>query len=128
MLSKKSSTARDQLEMVTVDQLVPQAHLVRKLEAAIDFSFIHDRVKDLYSEVGRPSIDAALLIKLPFIQYIFGIRSIRQTIKVTRQTWLIAGFLNWDSMILFLTSPPSGRIINVGLKKAHFSKISSSKS
>lgn len=60
MLSKKSSNARDQLE-ITIDQLVPQDHLVRKLEAAIDFSFIYDRVKDLYSKVGHPSIDAVLL-------------------------------------------------------------------
>ncbi|CAH0344698.1 hypothetical protein BCI9360_00961 [Bacillus sp. CECT 9360] len=45
--------------MVTLDQPVPQDHLVRKMEAALDFSFIYDLVKDIYSEVGRPSIDAA---------------------------------------------------------------------
>ncbi|WP_286675974.1 hypothetical protein [Peribacillus frigoritolerans] len=40
MLSKHSSIQRDRLEMVTLDQLVPANHLVRKIEAAIDFSFI----------------------------------------------------------------------------------------
>ena len=46
-----------QLEMTAWDQLVPQDHLVRKMEAALDFSFIYDLVKDMYSEVERPSID-----------------------------------------------------------------------
>ncbi|CAH0191621.1 hypothetical protein SRABI133_01676 [Peribacillus simplex] len=57
MLSKHDSIQRDQLEMITLDQLVPSNHLVRKMEAAIDFSFIYDLVKDMYSEIGRPSID-----------------------------------------------------------------------
>ena len=43
-------------------------------------SFIYDLVKDMYSEVGRPSINPVILIKLTFIQYTFGIRSMRQTI------------------------------------------------
>jgi len=41
-MSKNQINEREQLEMLTIDQLVPQDHLVRKLEAAIDFSlFIH---------------------------------------------------------------------------------------
>ncbi|MDP9739034.1 UNVERIFIED_ORG: hypothetical protein QFZ59_000864 [Bacillus sp. B2I3] len=39
MLSKHDSIQRDQLEMITLDQLVPPNHLVRKIEAAIDFTF-----------------------------------------------------------------------------------------
>ncbi|MDW7616443.1 IS5/IS1182 family transposase, partial [Peribacillus simplex] len=72
MLSKHDSIQRDQLEMITLDQLVPPNHLFRKLEAAIDFTFIYDLVKEMYSEVGRPSIDPVILVKLTFIQYTFG--------------------------------------------------------
>jgi transposase len=81
MLSKHNSIQRDQIEMIALDELVPANHLVRKIEAAIDFSFIYDLVKDMYSEVGRPSIDPVILIKLTFIQYTFGIRSMRKTIE-----------------------------------------------
>ncbi|CAH0134892.1 hypothetical protein SRABI134_00381 [Peribacillus sp. Bi134] len=80
MLSKHNSIQRDQLEMITLDQLVPANHLVRIIEASIDFNFIYDLVKDMYSEVGRPSIDSVILVKLIFIQYTFGIRSMRKTI------------------------------------------------
>jgi hypothetical protein len=49
MLSKHNSIQRDQLEMIALDQLVPVNHLVRKMEATIDFYFIYDLVKDMYS-------------------------------------------------------------------------------
>ncbi|PAW26344.1 transposase [Peribacillus simplex] len=81
MLSKHDSIQRDQLEMITLDQLVPPNHLVRKMEASIDFTFIYDLMKDMYLEVGRPSIDPVILVKLTFIQYTFGIRSMHKTIE-----------------------------------------------
>ncbi|KRG13734.1 hypothetical protein ACA30_14650 [Virgibacillus soli] len=81
MMTKNQNNRREQLEMLTIEQLVPQDHLVRKLDAAIDFSFIYPLVEDLYSTIGRPSIDPVVLIKMTFIQYTFGIRSMRQTIK-----------------------------------------------
>ena len=82
MLSKNTQINRDQLEMIALEQLVPSNHLVRKLEASIDFSFIYPLVEDMYSsERGRPSIDPVILIKMAFIQYTFGIRSMRKTIE-----------------------------------------------
>lgn len=39
--STESETNRTQLEMVTLDELVPADHLVRKIEAVIDFKFIY---------------------------------------------------------------------------------------
>ncbi|CAK6472817.1 hypothetical protein ACE8FZ_26290 [Peribacillus frigoritolerans] len=59
--------------MITLDQLVPANYLVRKIEASIDVTFIYDLVKDMYSKVGRPSIDPVILVKLTFIQYSFCI-------------------------------------------------------
>ena len=66
--------------MITLDQLVRPNQLVHKIEAALDFTFIYDLVKDMYSEVGRPSINPVILLKLTFIQYTFGIPSLRETI------------------------------------------------
>lgn len=80
-MGKKSEIDRSQVEMISLDDLVPKNHLVRKLEAAIDLSFIYDEVRDLYKPYGRESIDPVVLIKIVLIQYIFGIRSMRQTIK-----------------------------------------------
>ncbi len=77
--------------MITLDQLVPPNHLVRKMEAAIDFTFIYDLVKDMYSEVGRPSIDPVILVKLTFIQYTFGIVICVKRLKKLKLIWLTVG-------------------------------------
>lgn len=81
MMGIKDTIDKKQIEMLSLDQLVPEDHLVRKLEKAIDLSFIYPLVKDLYSPYGTESIDPVVLIKLNIIQYTFGIRSMRQTMK-----------------------------------------------
>jgi transposase len=58
------------------------------MEDAIDFTFIYDLVKGMYSEVRRPSIDPVILVKLTFIQYTLGIRSMRKTIEEAETIWL----------------------------------------
>lgn len=63
----------------TIDELVPQDHLVRKLESSLDWSFIYPLVKDLYSDKGRKSIDPVVLFKMIFIDKLFGINSMRKT-------------------------------------------------
>ena len=81
MMGKRTKDDRTQIQMLSIDDLVPQDHLIRKIDAAIDLSFIYDKVKHLYKPGGRESIDPVVLIKIVMIQYIFGIRSMRQTIK-----------------------------------------------
>ena len=68
--------------MVTLSSLVPSDHLLRKIDALIDFSLIHDRVAHLYSaDNGRPALDPVLLFKMLFVGYLFGIRSERQLMR-----------------------------------------------
>ena len=82
MMTRDGGKNRDQVEFTSLDELVPEDHLVRKLENAIDWSFIYEMVADSYCEDnGRPSLDPVILIKLPVVQYMFGIRSMRQTIQ-----------------------------------------------
>ncbi len=113
ILSKHHANQRDQLEIITLDQLVPANHLVRKMESSIDFTFIYDLVKDMYSEVGRPSIDPVILVKLTFIQYTFGIRSMRKTIEEVETNMAYRWFLGYGHLI----SQRSGKIMNDALKR-----------
>ncbi|OQA62237.1 MAG: Transposase DDE domain protein [bacterium ADurb.Bin270] len=70
------------MEFVTLEELVPGDHLLRKVEKAIDFGFIRERVKGLYCpNNGRPAIDPVVLFKMLFIGYLFGIRSERQLVR-----------------------------------------------
>lgn len=79
---KKPGPQQTELEMVSVESLVPPDHLLRKIEAVIDFSFIHDRVAGLYCpDNGRPPLDPTLMFKALFIGYLFGVRSERQLVR-----------------------------------------------
>ena len=70
---------RNQLEMVTLDDLVPQDHLLRKIDQAINLNFIHDLTRDLYSNTGRRCIDTVVLFKIVLLNFIYGNNSIRKT-------------------------------------------------
>ena len=77
----KTFEARNQVAFYALEELVPQDHLLRKIDKHIDFSFIYDLVEEVYCQNnGRQSIDPVTLIKIPIIQYLYGIPSMRQTI------------------------------------------------
>ena len=67
---KRETEQRQAIEMLCVDMLVPKEHLLRKIDAAVDFTRIYDLVEDLYCEDnGRPSWDPVVLFKLVLIQH-----------------------------------------------------------
>ena len=79
---KKDYSKQTELELVSIDQLVPSDHLLRKIDKAIDFSFIRDLVADLYcADNGRPAVDPVVLFKLIFIGYLFGVRSEAELVR-----------------------------------------------
>ena len=64
----KNGKKEPQMQIVSLEQLVPEDHLLRKIDAAVDFDFIYDLVEEKYlTETGRPSIDPVTLIKIPII-------------------------------------------------------------
>ncbi len=68
--------------MVTPEQLAPGDHLLRKVDAAIDFGFIREMSEDLCcADNGRPPIPPEQLFKALLVGYLFGIRSDRQLMR-----------------------------------------------
>lgn len=99
---KKDRKERDQLEFVSIDALVPKDHILRKIDAAVDFNKIYDFVEDLYClDNGRTSIDPVMLFKMTLIQHIFGISSLRKTAEEVRMNigyrWIIGYLLNEET-------------------------------
>ena len=79
---KTPSPQQHQLEMVTLEELVPKDHLVRKVDAAIDFEFIRAEVEHLYcKDNGRPPIDPVRLFKIMILGYLFGVPSERRLMQ-----------------------------------------------
>ena len=97
MLHEEPKKQREQFSVVCIEDLVPQNHLLRKIERVIDWSFIYDLVKEKYSpDFGRPSVDPVILIKIVLIQYLYGIRSMRQTIREIEVNLAYRWFLGLD--------------------------------
>lgn len=67
-----------------LDDQIPRNHLVRKLDALLDFDEIRDRLEPFYSEIGRPSVDPELMIRMLLIGYCYSIRSERKLCEEVR--------------------------------------------
>lgn len=79
---RKPAAEQTVIEMVTLEGLVPADHLLRKIDAVIDFSFIPALVVELYCpDNGRPALDPVVMFKALFIGYLFGVRSERQLVR-----------------------------------------------
>ena len=104
---EKYKKDREQLEMVCTEMLVPQDHLLRKIDSAVDFEKIYEFVEELYcSDNGRPSIDPVVLVKMVLIQHLYGLPSLRRTASEVSENvsyrWFLGYSLN-ESMPHFST-------------------------
>ena len=77
---KRMGEHRNDGEIVSLDELVPKFHLLRKIDRAIEWNKIYPIVEHKYSKIGRPSVDPVVLVKMVMLQHIYGIRSLRQTV------------------------------------------------
>src|SRR5580700_10617537 len=67
-----------------LDDYIPENHLLRLIDQHISFAFVRERLKDSYSETGRPCIDPELLLRIMFIGYLYGITSERRLVEEVR--------------------------------------------
>lgn len=97
MMTQNTTQKREQVQMYSIDELVPKEHMLRIIDRAINWNFIYDLVEEKYSpDFGRPSVDPVVLIKIAFIQYLYGIRSMRQTISEIEVNMAYRWFLGLD--------------------------------
>ncbi len=61
-----------------LDEVVPADHVVRRIDAVLDTSWVHRELAPFYSSLGRPSIDPELMIAMLIVGYVFAIRSERE--------------------------------------------------
>jgi len=85
------------LHSITIEELVPEEHFLRKLEKTINFSFIYDEVRELYClDNGRPGIDPVMLIKYLLVGYLYGIESERRIEQEIQVNMAYRWFLGLD--------------------------------
>ena len=106
---EKSRDMRGEVMILDIESIMPKNHLLRKIDKVIDFSKIYEMTEKYYSEDnGRPSVDPVVVVKIAFLQHLFGIRSLRQTLKEVDTNIAYRWFLHY----------------NLNEKVPHFSTIS----
>ena len=72
-----------QMSMIILDlsELIPENHLLRKINQMISFDFIYDLVAPYYPTNGRPSVDPVSMFKMLLVGYLYGVKSERRLVQ-----------------------------------------------
>ena len=79
-----------------LESLVPQNHLLKKIESLVSFEFVRDKTKSYYSYAGKPSIDPIVLVKMLLIGYLFDIRSERKLVEEITLNLAYRWYIGYD--------------------------------
>ena len=109
------------IHMVTMEDLVPQDHFLRKLEAALDLSFVYEETAGLYSrKYGRPPIDPVMLVKYLLVGYLYNIQSERGIEERINDSNSLRWYLGLD---LEQCAPDHSTISQLRRRKPSFRKV-----
>ena len=94
---EKNEDKRYTVKFACLDSLVPEGHLLRKIEKAINFEEIYPMVEHLYcADNGRPAADPVVLVKMALLQHLYGIRSLRRTRDEVEMNIAYRWFIGYD--------------------------------
>lgn len=92
----KGQAATLQIEMVCLDELVPADDRLRRLDELVDWRFVRAEAAPYYAgDVGRPSIDPIVLVKLMLVGALEGIGSMRELLRVASMRVDLRRFLGY---------------------------------
>jgi len=81
---------------LSLDRLVPEDHLLRRIASAVDFSFIRSLCRPYYSHTGQPSVDPVVIFKVLLLGYLYGITSERRLAQEVSMHLGYRWFLGYD--------------------------------
>jgi len=81
---------------LSLEERVPQDHLLRNISGVVDFCFLYDYVRSYYSHTGAPSADPVVIFKMSLLGYLYGITSERKLAEQCRLNLAFLWFLGYD--------------------------------
>ncbi|MCL4377003.1 MAG: transposase [Actinobacteria bacterium] len=79
-----------------LESMVPDYHLLKRINKIISFEFVRDKTKSYYSHTGKPSIDPVVLVKCLLIGYLFDIRSERKLVEEISLNLAYRWYIGYD--------------------------------
>ena len=95
MQGKKVTEAKLFYE-VSLDALVPEDHVVRRLAEVLELEYLREMTKSYYARDGKPSVDPVVLFKLYLLGYLFGIASERRLMKEIQVNLAYRWYVGFD--------------------------------
>ena len=74
---EKKLDSGDMFHVFNIDELIPANHLLRRLDAVLDTSWVRDEVAECYSDRGRPSWDPEVIIRMILLGYLYDLSEVR---------------------------------------------------
>jgi transposase len=74
---EKKLDSGDMFHVFSVDDLIPPNHLLRRLDAVLDTSWVREEVAECYSDRGRPSWDPEVIIRMILLGYLYDLSEVR---------------------------------------------------
>ena len=97
MQTRRAKLGYEMMLLPPLESFIRPDHPLRRLDAVLDLSFIHEAVRDLYCpDNGRPSIDPEVVMRLFILQAIKGIRSVRELMNTVEENLAYRWFIGYD--------------------------------
>ena len=80
MMGRQDRDQRQLFYEFSLDEMIPTDHLLRRINvfATAVLADLHHQLKAFYSDIGRPSVDPELMIRMLLVGYCYGIRHERR--------------------------------------------------
>jgi transposase len=80
MMGRQDRDQRQLFYEFSLDEMIPPDHLLRRINvfATAVLADLHNQLKAFYSDIGRPSVDPELMIRMLLVGYCYGIRHERR--------------------------------------------------
>jgi transposase len=59
------------------EKVIPENHILKKIDEVFDFTFIYNLIEENYSPIGRVSIDPLIFIKILLLEYLYNLSDVR---------------------------------------------------
>jgi transposase len=96
MMGTKTRSFSPLPDDLSLEDLVPEDHFYRRLEATLDLSFVRKLVAPLYANGGRPSVDPVVFFKLQLVMFFEDLRSERQLMRAVADRLSVRWYLGYD--------------------------------
>jgi transposase len=111
-----------------LEDRIPENHLLRRINVFVTVALgdLHKELEPHYSNIGRPSVDPELMIRMFIVGYCYGIRLERKLCQEVACIWRVGGSANSTSTTRFRITRLSLPTVSAASTRAIFCVTSSS--